>query len=77
MTGQPDDLINTLTSPLISHPMDTTRCCDVESTSMTLIQRRINVVCPVGSVTVLDNTRCLPDNQKMLCYHHLIHSLAL
>ena len=26
----------------------TRRCCDVESTSLTLIQRRNNVVCPVG-----------------------------
>ena len=29
-------------------PLSTWRCCDVESTSMTLIQRRNNVVCPVG-----------------------------
>ena len=27
---------------------NTRRCCDVESTSMTLIQRRSNVVCQVG-----------------------------
>ena len=26
-------------------PLDTRRCCDFESTSMTLIQRRNNVVC--------------------------------
>ena len=31
-----------------NHPLGTRRCCDVESTSMTLIQRRNNVVCPVG-----------------------------
>ena len=30
-------------------PPGTRRCCDVESTSLTLIQRRNNVVCPVGS----------------------------
>ena len=29
-------------------PLGTWRCCDVESTSSTLIQRRNNVVCPVG-----------------------------
>ena len=29
-------------------PLGTRRCCDVESTSMTLIQRRNDVVCPVG-----------------------------
>ena len=31
------------------HPRGTRRCWDVESTSMPLIQRRINVVYPVGS----------------------------
>ena len=31
-----------------SYPLDTWRCCDVESASMTLIQRRNNVVCQVG-----------------------------
>ena len=30
------------------NPPNTRRCCDVESTSLTLIQRRNNVVCPVG-----------------------------
>ena len=30
-----------------SYSLDTRRCYDVESTSMTLIQRRSNVVCPV------------------------------
>ena len=29
-------------------PLGTRRCYDVESASMTLIQRRNNVVCPVG-----------------------------
>ena len=29
--------------------LGTPRCCDFESTSMALIQRRINVVCPVES----------------------------
>ena len=29
-------------------PLGTRRCCDVESTSLTLIQRRNNVVYPVG-----------------------------
>ena len=33
--------------PILS---DTRRSCDVESTSMTLIQRRNNVVCPVASI---------------------------
>ena len=32
-----------------SHPLGTRRCCDVESTSMTLIQCRSNVVCPLGT----------------------------
>ena len=35
----------------ISYPLDTRRCCDVESTSLTLIQRRSNVVCLVGILT--------------------------
>ena len=26
------------------------RCCDIESTSLTLIQRHNNVVCPVGNL---------------------------
>ena len=30
------------------NPPNTRRCCDVESTSLTLLQRRNNVVCPVG-----------------------------
>ena len=30
---------------LLWSPLDTRRCCDVESTSLTLIQRRNNVVC--------------------------------
>ena len=34
--------------PYKPSPLGTRRCCDVESTSMTLIQRRNNVVCPVG-----------------------------
>ena len=29
-------------------PLGTPRVCDVESTSMKVIQRRNNVVCPVG-----------------------------
>ena len=33
---------------IIIKPFGTRRCCDVESTSMTLIQRCNNVVCPVG-----------------------------
>ena len=32
------------------HPLGTRRCYDVESTSLTLIQRRSNVVCPLGTV---------------------------
>ena len=32
-----------------NHPLGTRRCCDVESTSLTLIQRRNNVVYTVGS----------------------------
>ena len=31
-----------------SSPPDTRRCRDVESTSLTVIQRRNNVVCPLG-----------------------------
>ena len=33
---------------LDSYPLGTRRCCDVKSTSPTLIQRRNNVTCPVG-----------------------------
>ena len=32
-----------------SHPLGIRRCCDVESTSMTLIQCRNNIVCPLGT----------------------------
>ena len=32
----------------VNIPLGTRRCYDVESTSATLIQRRNNVVCPVG-----------------------------
>ena len=38
-----------------SYTLETRRCSDVESTSMTVIQRRINVVCPVGIISVFDN----------------------
>ena len=31
------------------YPLGTQRCCDIELTSLTLIQRHNNVVCPVGS----------------------------
>ena len=31
-----------------SNPLGTRHCCDVESTSLPLIQRHNNVVCPVG-----------------------------
>ena len=37
-----------LTVVRLYNPLGTRRCCDVESTSLTLIQRRNNVVCPVG-----------------------------
>ena len=30
------------------HQLDARRCCNVESTSLTLIQRRNSIVCPVG-----------------------------
>ena len=33
----------------IHYPVGTRRCCDVESTSLTLIQRRNNVGCPAGT----------------------------
>ena len=34
---------------ILSLPLGTRSCCDVESTSMTLIQPRNNIVCPVGN----------------------------
>ena len=34
----------------LSHCMGTQRCCNVELTSLTLIQHHNNVVCPVGFV---------------------------
>ena len=37
---------------ITAHPLSVRRCCDVESTSMTLIQRRNCVVCPVGRLNV-------------------------
>ena len=40
-------------------PLGTRRCCDVESTSLTLIKRRDNVVCPVGRAT--------PGKYKTIC----------
>ena len=33
----------------VGYPLGTGRCWDVESTLMTLIQRRINVMCSVGN----------------------------
>ena len=36
-----------------TYPLGTRDCCDVQSTSMTLIQRRNNVVCPVGYDIIL------------------------
>ena len=36
----------------IKPELSDTRCSNVESTSMTLIQRRNNVVCPVGCLPV-------------------------
>ena len=45
MTKNPREEI---TDVAYAYPLGTRRCCDVESTSLTLIQRRINVVCPVG-----------------------------
>ena len=41
-----DVLWDAITAEWWAFPPDTRRCCDVESTSM--IQRRSNVVCPVG-----------------------------
>ena len=41
------------TSSYIEHsPPGTRRCCDVESTSLTVIQRRNNAMCPAGSPLV-------------------------
>ena len=37
-------------------PIDTRRCCDVESTPVTLIQRCNNVVCPVEYHTATDTS---------------------
>ena len=39
-------------------PIDTLCSCDVESTSLTLIQRCDNVVCPLGYYTATDSTHC-------------------
>ena len=35
-------------------PLYIRRCCDVESTALTLIQRRNNIVCPVGLSFLLE-----------------------
>ena len=40
------------TQPIHGLPLGTGRCCGVESTSLTLIQRRNNVACPVGAVVI-------------------------
>ena len=37
---------------LLGYPLDTRLCCDVKSTSVTLIERRNNVVCPVGTAII-------------------------
>ena len=37
-------------------PIDTRRCCDVESMQVTLIQRCNNVVCPVEYYTATDTS---------------------
>ena len=47
----------TLSSPFISpykpYPPGTRRYCDVDTTSLTLVLRRNNVVCPVGTDSVI------------------------
>ena len=40
-------------------PRGARRCCDVKSTSVTLIQRRNNVMCPVGGVLMKKWNKCL------------------
>ena len=45
------------------YPLGTRRCCDVESTSTTLIQRPNNVVCPVG----------IPSTNTGLAYYYISH----
>ena len=46
-------------------PLDTQRCCDVESTWVTLIQRRNNVVFPVGdTIGLRDNSSLCSLNTK-------------
>ena len=51
-TGRLDDLgaSSQALNTIYNSPLDTRRCCYVESTSMTLIQGRNNVACPVGNV---------------------------
>ena len=43
------------------HPLGTQRCCDVESTSLMLIQRLNSVVCPVGKAATTTTTLYLHD----------------
>ena len=45
-------VINPRSTRTQNNPPGTRCCCDVESTSMTLIQRRNNVVLPVGKFSI-------------------------
>ena len=47
-----------LTYIIVVPPQDTGRCCDVESTSMTLIQCRNNAVCPLSCDRWITISRC-------------------
>ena len=42
------------TASLQDYPLGTRRCCDIVTTSMTLLQCHNNVVCPVGSYSLSD-----------------------
>ena len=55
------------------YPLGTRRCCNVESKSLTLIQRRSNVVFPVGND---NNYHCNLHRQWWLnCHRNKIHVL--
>ena len=59
--------------------LDTRRCCDVESTSLTLIQRRSNVLCPMGihSSWSVQSLRYTVHHVHVLPYNIVIHQTSV
>ena len=61
-----------------AYPLGTRRCCNVESTLLTLIYRRNNVVCPVGTgCCYVDNSLFIEEVLFSPIPHSNVHSLHI